>query len=88
MSWSRSSAIPQTPPNLEEALDDPIPLEMVGVKEQEQKEKDSTFVQDMGLKEEQEMDIDSSFQDPDYWELEESFVSGKGRGVKFIVRGI
>ena len=60
---------------------------MEGVEEQEQQEKekkDSTFIWDIGLEEEQEMEMDlnCSFQDPDYKELEESFMSGKGRGVK------
>ena len=70
---------------MEEALDNPLPLEMEGMEEQDQKEKkNSTFIQDMGLEEEQEMELDlkCSFQDPDYQELEESFMSRKGRGVK------
>ena len=52
--------------------------------EEQEKEKDSTFIWDIGLEEEQEMEMDlnCSFQDPDYKELEESFMSGKGRGVK------
>ena len=64
---------------MEEALE-----EVEKVEEQERKKKDSTFIWDIGLEEEQEMEMDlnCSFQDPDYKELEESFMSGKGRGVK------
>ena len=70
--------------DLEEALDDPPPLEMEEQELQEKGKKDSTFIWDIGLEEEQEMEMDlnCSFQDPDYKELEESFMSGKGRGVK------
>ena len=99
--------------DMEEALDNPPPMEMDWVERQEQqdqekkmeeqlqKEKgDSTFIQDIGLDEEQEMELDlnCSFQDSDYQEprdahisssssedeckLEESFMSGKGRGMK------
>ena len=47
--------------------------------EQQEKEKDSTFMRDMDLEEEEmELDLDCSFYDPDYLELDESFMSGKG----------
>merc|ERR1711954_462183 len=82
--WSWTSAIPQISTNLEEALDDPLPLEVERVEEQEKEKKDSTFIWDIGLEEKQEMEMDlnCSFQDPDYKEQEESFMSRKGRGVK------
>ena len=73
--------------DMEEALENPLPMEIEGIEEQEQQEKekkkgDSTFIQDIGLGKEQEMELDlnCSFQDPDYQELEESFISGKGEG--------
>ena len=63
---------------MEEALDDPLPFEVERVEEQEKEKKDSTFIWYMGLEEEQEMELDlnCSFQDPDYQELEESFMLG------------
>ena len=67
--------------DMEEALDNPPPMEMERVEEQKQGEKevDSTFIRDMGLDKEQEMEpVDCSFPDPVYQELEESLTSRGG----------
>ena len=81
LSWELYLCHPSDHSNLEKTLNNPPTLAMEGMEEQEQ-QKDSTFIWDMGLEKEMELDLDCSFQDPDYQDLKENFMSRKGRGVK------
>ena len=69
--------------DLEGAMKDLL-LEKEWMVEQEKETKAPNFIWDMGLEEKQEMELnlDCSSNDPDYQELEESFMSGKERGVE------